>query len=109
MSIVAVQLGQCGNQVGHEVFNTICGDVRGTHGLCSKKENEAYHDACTERFFSEAESGVPVARAVLVDMEPKVISQTLSIAARSGHWKYDDQSHFCQKQGSGNNWANGYE
>lgn len=52
---------------------------------------------------------VPVARAVLVDMEPKVISQTLSIAARSGHWKYDDQSHFCQKQGSGNNWANGYE
>lgn len=57
MSIVAVQLGQCGNQVGHEVFNTICGDVRGTHGLCSKKENEAYHDVCTERFFSEAESG----------------------------------------------------
>uniref|UniRef100_A0A803Y8B3 Tubulin delta chain n=1 Tax=Meleagris gallopavo TaxID=9103 RepID=A0A803Y8B3_MELGA len=108
MSIVAVQLGQCGNQIGQEVFNTICGDVRGTHGLCSKKENEAYHDACTERFFSEAESGVPVARAVLVDMEPKVISQTLSIAARSGHWKYNDQSHFCQKQGSGNNWANGY-
>lgn len=57
MSIVAVQLGQCGNQIGHEVFNTICADVRGTHGLCSKKENEAYHDACTERFFSEAESG----------------------------------------------------
>lgn len=52
---------------------------------------------------------VPVARAVLVDMEPKVISQTLSIAARSGYWKYDDRSHFCQKQGSGNNWANGYE
>lgn len=52
---------------------------------------------------------MPVARAVLVDMEPKVISQTLSIAARSGCWKYDDRSHFCQKQGSGNNWANGYE
>jgi len=41
-------------------------------------------------------------------MEPKVISQTLSIAARSGYWKYDERSHFCQKQGSGNNWANGY-
>lgn len=52
---------------------------------------------------------MPVARAVLVDMEPKVISQTLSIAARSGCWKYADRSHFCQKQGSGNNWANGYE
>ncbi|XP_075575958.1 tubulin delta chain isoform X3 [Pelecanus crispus] len=108
MSIVTVQLGQCGNQIGHEVFNAICSDVRGTHGLCSKKENESYRDACKERFFSEEESEVPVARAVLVDMEPKVISQTLSIAARSGYWKYDDRSHFCQKQGSGNNWANGY-
>nr|XP_010307715.1 PREDICTED: tubulin delta chain isoform X3 [Balearica regulorum gibbericeps] len=108
MSIVTVQLGQCGNQIGHEVFNAICGDVHGTHGLCSKKENESYHDACKERFFREEESEVPVARAVLVDMEPKVISQTLSTAARSGYWKYDGRSHFCQKQGSGNNWANGY-
>uniref|UniRef100_A0A8B9T669 Tubulin delta chain n=1 Tax=Anas platyrhynchos TaxID=8839 RepID=A0A8B9T669_ANAPL len=108
MSLVTVQLGQCGNQIGREVFNAICSDVHGTHGLCSKKENESYHDACKERFFIEAESGVPVARAVLVDMEPKVISQTLSIAAKSGYWKYDDHSHFCQKQGSGNNWANGY-
>ncbi|XP_050764957.1 tubulin delta chain isoform X2 [Gymnogyps californianus] len=108
MSIVTVQLGQCGNQIGHEVFNAICSDVHGTHGLCSKKENESYHDACKERFFCEEESEVPAARAVLVDMEPKVISQTLSMAARSGCWKYDDRSHFCQKQGSGNNWANGY-
>uniref|UniRef100_A0A8C5UJP1 Tubulin delta chain n=1 Tax=Malurus cyaneus samueli TaxID=2593467 RepID=A0A8C5UJP1_9PASS len=108
MSIVTVQLGQCGNQIGHEVFNTLCSDICGTHGLCSKKENESYHDSCKERFFCEEESGVPVARAVLVDMEPKVISQTLSMAARSGHWKYNSQAHFCQKQGSGNNWANGY-
>lgn len=57
MSIVTVQLGQCGNQIGREVFNAICSDVHGTHGLCSKKENESYHDACKERFFIEAESG----------------------------------------------------
>ncbi|XP_027515973.1 tubulin delta chain [Corapipo altera] len=108
MSIVTVQLGQCGNQIGHEVFCCLCSDIRGTHGLCSKKENQSYQDACKERFFWEEESGVPVARAVLVDMEPKVISQTLSMATRSGCWKYNNQSHFCQKQGSGNNWANGY-
>lgn len=64
--------------------------------------------ACYSQFcFSSCP--VPVARAVLIDMEPKVISQTLSMAARSGYWKYHDGSHFCQKQGSGNNWANGYE
>ncbi|XP_008935685.1 PREDICTED: tubulin delta chain isoform X2 [Merops nubicus] len=108
MSIVTVQLGQCGNQIGHEVFSAVCSDVHGTHGLCSRKENDSYHEACKERFFCEEESEVPVARAVLVDMEPKVISQTLSMAARSGSWRYNDRSQFCQKQGSGNNWANGY-
>ncbi|NXC99392.1 TBD protein, partial [Certhia brachydactyla] len=108
MSIVTVQLGQCGNQIGHEVFSALCSDIRGTHGLCSKKENESYQDSCKERFFCQEQSAVPIARAVLVDMEPKVISQTLSMAARSGHWKYNSHSHFCQKQGSGNNWANGY-
>lgn len=54
-------------------------------------------------------SAAASARAVLVDMEPKVISHTISTAAKSGRWKYGDQSSFCQKQGSGNNWANGYE
>lgn len=57
MSIVTVQLGQCGNQIGHEVFSALCSDIRGTHGLCSKKENESYHDSCKERFFCEEESG----------------------------------------------------
>uniref|UniRef100_A0A8D2N6P7 Tubulin delta chain n=1 Tax=Zonotrichia albicollis TaxID=44394 RepID=A0A8D2N6P7_ZONAL len=108
MSIVTVQLGQCGNQIGHELFSALCRDSRGTHGLCSNNENQSYQDSCKERFFCEEESAVPAARAVLVDMEPKVISQALSMAASSGHWRYSSHSHFCQKQGSGNNWANGY-
>ncbi|XP_038659780.1 tubulin delta chain [Scyliorhinus canicula] len=41
-------------------------------------------------------------------MEPKVISRTLSKTAKSGCWRYGNQSYFCQKQGSGNNWANGF-
>nr|XP_034995922.1 tubulin delta chain isoform X2 [Zootoca vivipara] len=108
MSIITIQLGQCGNQIGREVFNTICTDFRSTNGLCSKKENESFQAACKERFFSEEKPRVLAARAVLVDMEPKVIGQTLSTASRSGTWNYDHRSHFCQKQGSGNNWANGY-
>ncbi|XP_054143207.1 tubulin delta chain isoform X1 [Melozone crissalis] len=108
MSIVTVQLGQCGNQIGHEVFSALCSDSRGTHGLCSNNENQSYQDSCKERFFCQEQSAVPAARAVLVDMEPKVISQALSMAASSGHWRYSSHSHFCQKQGSGNNWANGY-
>lgn len=44
-----------------------------------------------------------------MDMEPKVIKQSISRANRSGRWRYGDASSFCQKQGSGNNWANGWE
>ncbi|XP_007946055.1 tubulin delta chain [Orycteropus afer afer] len=108
MSIVTVQLGQCGNQIGFEVFDTLFSDSHCSQGLCSKKENEAYQTSCKERFFNEQENGVLVARAVLVDMEPKVINQTLSKSAHSGRWKYDQCACFCQKQGSGNNWAYGY-
>ncbi|XP_058532527.1 tubulin delta chain isoform X3 [Ochotona princeps] len=56
----------------------------------------------------ERDRNLPVARAVLIDMEPKVINQTLSKAAQSGRWKYGQHACFCQKQGSGNNWAFGY-
>ncbi|XP_017395211.1 tubulin delta chain [Cebus imitator] len=108
MSIVTVQLGQCGNQIGFEVFDALLRDSHSSQGLCSKRENEAYQTSCKERFFSEEENGVPIARAVLVDMEPKVINQTLSKAAQSGQWKYGKHACFCQKQGSGNNWAYGY-
>ncbi|XP_051043124.1 tubulin delta chain isoform X2 [Phodopus roborovskii] len=108
MSIVTVQLGQCGNQIGFEVFDALFRDSHCSQGLCSKRENEAYQASCKERFFREEENGVPVARAVLVDMEPKVINQTLSKAGQSGRWKYGQHSCFCQKQGSGNNWAYGY-
>ncbi|XP_031513358.1 tubulin delta chain isoform X4 [Papio anubis] len=108
MSIVTVQLGQCGNQIGFEVFDALLSDSHSSQGLCCKRENEAYQASCKERFFSEEENGVPIARAVLVDMEPKVINQTLSKAAQSGRWKYGQHACFCQKQGSGNNWAYGY-
>ncbi|XP_075051402.1 tubulin delta chain [Mixophyes fleayi] len=107
MSLITLQLGQCGNQIGFELFDVLCNDFH-SNGLCCKKENDHYQTVCKERFFDETESGDFVSRAVLLDMEPKVISQTLSLAARSGKWTYNDKSQFSQKQGSGNNWANGY-
>ncbi|KAF1393861.1 hypothetical protein PFLUV_G00020440 [Perca fluviatilis] len=101
MSIVTVQLGQCGNQVGHELFDIICSDAL-------EGQRKVYSTASCERFFHQTTHGELVARAVLIDMEPKVINQSISRAAKSGRWRYGESSHFSQKQGSGNNWANGY-
>uniref|UniRef100_A0A8C5M436 Tubulin delta chain n=1 Tax=Leptobrachium leishanense TaxID=445787 RepID=A0A8C5M436_9ANUR len=108
MSIVTVQLGQCGNQIGYELLDVLYNDLSNKGGKCSARENANYQAVCNERFFNEDESGVPLSRSVLIDMEPKVISQTILMAAESGKWKYDHKSQFSQKQGSGNNWANGY-
>ncbi|XP_056296477.1 tubulin delta chain isoform X2 [Pseudoliparis swirei] len=101
MSIVTVQLGQCGNQVGYELFDVLCSDAL-------EGQRRLYSAAGCERFFHQTTRGELVARAVLIDMEPKVINQSMSSAARSGMWSYGETAHFSQKQGSGNNWANGY-
>eukprot|EP00066_Takifugu_rubripes_P004778 XP_003968358.1 PREDICTED: tubulin delta chain isoform X1 [Takifugu rubripes] len=101
MSIVTVQLGQCGNQVGHELFEAISRDALQDH-------RKLFSTASRERFFNQTARGDLVARAVLVDMEPKVIKQSISKANSSGRWRYGETSHFFQNQGSGNNWANGY-
>lgn len=57
MSVVTLQLGQCGNQIGFEVFDTLFSDSHCSQIFCSKKENEAYLASCMERFFREEESG----------------------------------------------------
>ncbi|XP_034023981.1 tubulin delta chain isoform X2 [Thalassophryne amazonica] len=101
MSVVTVQLGQCGNQVGQELFEVICSDGQ-------DRQRTAYRTASEERFFHRSACGDLVARAVLIDMEPKVIDNIRSKAAKCSRWRYGDSSHFSQKQGSGNNWANGY-
>ncbi|XP_020358920.1 tubulin delta chain [Oncorhynchus kisutch] len=101
MSIVTVQLGQCGNQVGQELFEVISNDANDT-------QRKVYSECSSERFFNETANRELVARSVLIDMEPKVISQSIAKTGKSGKWRYGDRSHFSQKQGSGNNWANGY-
>jgi tubulin delta len=48
-----------------------------------------------------------VARAVLVDMEPKVVDSALAATERLT-WRYDAAAAHCQQSGSGNNWAHGF-
>ncbi|XP_002735635.1 tubulin delta chain-like [Saccoglossus kowalevskii] len=113
MSIVTLQIGQCGNQIGGELFSTILEDAFGKASTVSKADNEAYIDEVLERFFHRPDSGkrnevIPRARAVMVDMEPKAIAQSMLDAKKSGRWVYPKGQQFCQKRGSGNNWAHGY-
>lgn len=103
MSIITVQLGQCGNQIGTELFSALY------ENACSTNSS-AYRNTSLERFFTTGSDDTCAVqpRAVLVDMESKVVQQSLLEAKRHKHWKYDEKCAYSQRRGSGNNWANGY-
>ena len=101
-----MQLGQCGNQIGSQLYSTIFQDAE-----AHQKLHATYHDTSIKRFFHTQEtrsSRALIPRAVLIDMEAKVIQQTLVSAKHSNMWTYDEQCVYTQRRGSGNNWANGY-
>ena len=54
MSIITVQLGQCGNQIGEQFFSTLVQDNKSSHApkTCSKPQNDDYTETSFERFFN---------------------------------------------------------
>ena len=104
MSVVTVQVGQCGNQLGHQLFSTLLQEAQ--HGA------DATQAAIADTFFREPgcsqRLGLPVARAVLVDTEDKVVSRVLRSAENTGRWSYDASRCTSRQSGAANNWANGY-
>lgn len=120
MSVIVLQLGQCGNQIGRQLFTTLHEDALGAlHGRKSSSV-DAYCEVSLSRFFdarrgknarssnSSSDDDDLRARAILVDMESKAVHQTLAEAEKTGRWSYDASCVYAQKRGSGNNWASGY-
>ena len=106
-AMVTVQLGQCGNQLGHELFGAL---AREGGGVADEALPQFFRRGAAE---GGAEGGggsaAPVARSVLVDMEPKVIWQVVERASRSGgRWRYQPGGSYARAGGAGNNWAYGY-
>ena len=112
-SVVTVQVGQCGNQVGSALFDVLAHEASRARRLdAGRPGGEA---AVAGAYFCEAAAEAPLpmtARAVLVDSEPKVVSACIGAAARSPHnWRYDAAGAACVAEcgrGSANNWAYGY-
>ena len=132
MSVLTIQLGQCGNQVGAQLFGSLYRDSllldspRASDSSTSLSLLSNAAECALEPYFSVHESGSRTElrpRAVLVDMEPKVVrrclegvprcrsrlpaSRALSSSAWPS-WKYRPEQAYVHKCGSGNNWAYGY-
>lgn len=126
-SVVTLQIGQCGNQVGTHLFHTLAREAAaaGPGDLQDRILHQFFREpvSATERaaastcssaaatadgLAAPSAAGLPIARAVLIDMEPKVIGDALASASRSPLWRYSPARTFSQQSGSANNWAFGY-
>ena len=109
MSIVTVQLGQCGNQIGFEFYDLLSKSAGQTgHTSSSSFHSNDYSDLVLERFFDVSKDDKTFARAVMVDMEQKVIGQAFHESQQQSAWSYRKDQQVTRKKGSGNNWAQGY-
>ena len=106
-SVVSLQVGQCGIQLGSSLLRTIAEEQTELNGgeLCEsffRKQRLVASDSYSIKGVVEK----TLARSVLVDMEPKVIAST--VRNDSAYFRVDPRSCFAKQSGSGNNWARGF-
>ncbi|KAG6832727.1 gamma-tubulin [Tricholoma furcatifolium] len=104
--IVTVQLGQCGNQMGSVYWQRLCAE----HGISKEGILEEWATEGGDRkdvFFYQADDEHYIPRAILVDLEPRVVNNILT-SPYAG--LYNPENIFVSKDGggAGNNWAQGY-
>ncbi|KAN0061193.1 gamma-tubulin [Thecaphora frezii] len=106
--LITLQAGQCGNQIGSHFWEHLCKE----HGIAKDGTLEDYASEGTggdrkDVFFYQADDEHYIPRAILVDLEPRVINNILS-----GPYKnlYNPENIYQSKTGggAGNNWAQGY-
>lgn len=106
--IITLQVGQCGNQIGTEFWSKLCSE----HGI---SKTGSFNDLAesslgTDRkdvFFYQADDNHYIPRALLLDLEPRVIN---GIKTSDHKQLFNTENMYVSQQGggAGNNWASGY-
>ncbi|KAG5185689.1 Tubulin/FtsZ, GTPase domain-containing protein [Tribonema minus] len=120
--IITLQVGQCGNQIGSEFWKQLCAE----HGISADgilqdyasqgddRKASSCHAFCPcmchaqqDVFFYQADDEHYIPRALLLDLEPRVINKIRSDGFRD---LYNPENIYVSKEGggAGNNWASGY-
>ena len=105
--IVSLQIGQCGNAVGKEFWGTISNE----HGIgpdgVLKNQDYSLEDR-KDVFFYQSDSGRYIPRAILIDLEDRVINSIINSEFSNF---YNPENIFIEKEGggAGNNWGRGFE
>ena len=99
MSVGIIQIGQCGNQIGLDIFNNLIEEM--------KNSSEYLSQLICDSYFTISKMNKFQANSLLIDMESKVIDKCIKISEKNG-WKYIQDNIIYKQSGSGNNWANGF-
>ncbi|THG20013.1 hypothetical protein TEA_008547 [Camellia sinensis var. sinensis] len=104
--IITLQVGQCGNQIGMEFWKQLCLE----HGISKDGILEDFATQGGDRkdvFFYQADDQHYIPRALLIDLEPRVINGIQNSEYRN---LYNHENVFIADHGggAGNNWASGY-
>ncbi|KAI9791683.1 MAG: gamma-tubulin [Piccolia ochrophora] len=104
--IITIQAGQCGNSVGSQFWQQLCQE----HGISQDGNLEEFATEGGDRkdvFFYQSDDTRYIPRAILLDLEPRVIN-----SIQTGAYKniYNPENFYIGKEGigAGNNWAAGY-
>ncbi|KAI9720543.1 MAG: gamma-tubulin [Chrysothrix sp. TS-e1954] len=104
--IITLQAGQCGNSVGSKFWQQLCQE----HGINQDGNLEDFATEGGDRkdvFFYQSDDTRYIPRAILLDLEPRVIN-----GIQTGAYKniYNPENFYVHKggTGAGNNWAMGY-
>lgn len=105
-SIITLHVGQCGNQIGAEYWDKLCVE----HKVLNKSNVELRNTLKDDRkdtFFYESSNGKYFPRALLIDLEPRVVSSVVN--SREGVFSSDSLWVSSEGGGAGNVWARGYQ
>ena len=104
--IITLQVGQCGNQIGMEFWKQLCLE----HGINKNGILEDFATAGGDRkdvFFYQADDAQYIPRALLIDLEPRVLTHVQQELPRL--FNQENIYQHPEGGGAGNNWANGYD
>ncbi|VDM59452.1 unnamed protein product [Angiostrongylus costaricensis] len=104
--LMCIHVGQCGNQIGQSFWKVLC-DEHAIDGRGRMTSEESIHDN-KDVFFYQADDDHYVPRAVLVDLEPRVINGIMTSENFSRLFNPDNVYMSTHGGGAGNNWASGY-
>ena len=104
--MISIQTGQCGNQVGFEFWKRMCSE----HGIGPDGVLQQFAQDGIDRkdvFFYQADDNHYIPRAILLDLEPKVIE---TIQESDYRHLFNPENIYVPKEGTGagNNWGVGY-